>query len=116
MGRIKGGTVSVKPRLRDSRDSFGNYVEAWDKAVTVSNVVIAPGKCDALDATRPEGVTVALNLHFPKSFSGVLRDALVVLDGKWAGTYRVVGDPKPYMDANTPNDWDMPVEVEAVDG
>ena len=116
MGRIKGDTVSVAARLRDSRDSFGNAVEAWDKAQDVANVLIVPGKCDALDATRPEGVRVDLTLHFPKSWTGSLRGAKVTLTGRWAGDYLVIGDPMPYQDQNTPNDWDMPVEVEAVDG
>ena len=116
MGRIKGETVSVKLRVRKDRDAFGNYSDAYSKASDVSNVLIAPGRCEALDATRPEGVDVALTLHFPKSFTDDLRGAVVTLTGRWAGDYRVVGAPKPYQDINTPGAWDMPVEVEVVDG
>ena len=116
MGRIKGETISVALRKSASRDSFGNELKDWDKAQDVSNVLIVPGKCEQLDATRPEGVKVALTLHFPKSWTSDLRGAKVTLTGRYAGTYMVIGEPMPYMDANTPNDWDMPVEVEAVDG
>ena len=115
--RIKGETVSVAARLRNARDSFGNAVEAWEKPVDVAGVVVAPGKCDALDATRPEGVRVDLTLHFPKSWSGNLRGAKVTLTGKYAGTYNVVGDPKPYGDyLGRRFKRNMPVEVVLVDG
>jgi hypothetical protein len=116
MGRINGETVSVELLKRGARDSFGNDTKGWEKPQDVANVLIVPGKCEELDATRPEGVRVALTLHFPKTFTSCLRGAKVTLTGRWAGTYNVIGDPKPYQDANTPNDWDMPVEVEAVDG
>jgi len=116
MGRIKGDTVSVSLLKRGERDSFGNATKGWEKAQDVSNVLIVPGKCEELDATRPEGVRVALTLHFPKTWTSDLRGAKVTLTGRWAGTYNVIGEPEPYMDGNTPNDWDMPVEVEAVDG
>lgn len=115
--RIRGDTVSVLPRLRDSRDSFGNHVEAWGDPVEVGGVIIAPGKCEALDATRPEGVVVALTLHFPKTWAGSLRGAKVVLAGRYDGVYRVVGDPKPYGGyIGRRFKRNMPVEVEAADG
>ena len=113
---LKGRTVSVMQRDRTSRDAFGNDAESYDKAVEVSNVLVQRGKCDELDSTRPEGVDVVLTLHFPKTWSGRLRGALVELAGEYAGTYRVVGDPMPYQPELCPTDWDMPVEVEAVDG
>ena len=116
MARIKGTTVSVELRKSSERDSFGNEQPAWDKAQDVTNVLVVPGKCEELDATRPEGVRVALTLHFPKSWTSDLRGAKVTLTGRYAGTYLVIGDPIPYMDANTPGAWNMPVEVEAVDG
>lgn len=116
MGRLKGEAVHVLPRLRDARDKFGNVVVAWGDEQQVDNVLVAPGKCADLDETRPEGVDVALTLHFPKAWTGRLRGAKVRLEGRWEGVYKVVGDPMPYQDANTPTSWDMPVEVEAVDG
>ena len=113
---ISGRTVSVQLRDRTARDDFGNDVEAYETPIDVGNVLVQPGACEDLDAARPEGVRVSLTLHFPKTWTGDLRGAKVTLDGRWAGDYMVVGDPKPYDDANCPTPWDMPVEVEAVDG
>lgn len=77
-------------------------------------VLVAPGSTADLDASRPNGAQVALTLHFPKTWSGVsLKGAHVTVRGR---RYRVVGDPQPYTAANTPGRFNMPVEVEAVDG
>ena len=77
-------------------------------------VLVAPGSTADLDASRPNGAQVALTLHFPKAWSGApLKGALVTVRGR---RYRVVGDPQPYTTANTPGRFNMPVEVEAVDG
>lgn len=113
---IRGTTATVELRVRNSRDSFGNDVEAYAEPVDVDNVLVAPGACAELDPTRPEGVRVDLTLHFPKGWTGDLRGARITLPEPWGGAYRVIGGPKPYMDANCPTPWHMPVEVEAVDG
>jgi len=83
---------------------------------TVGNVLIVPGSTADLEASRPEGVTVAYTLHFPKTFTGSLEGCEVILPEPWSGTYNVIGNPTPYMDANTPTKWHMPVEVEAAHG
>lgn len=108
-------TAHVRLRNRNNRDGFGNDAESYAEPVPV-DVLVQPGSCKDLDATRPEGVRVALTLHFPKTWTESLRRAKVELGGRYEGEYRVVGDPRPYMDANCPTPWNMPVEVEAVDG
>ena len=130
---IKGKAITVKLRDRSARDGFGNDVIAYASPEEVGNVVVQRGSCAELDATRPEGVRVAYTLHFPKGWSGDLRGAVVALGTAPAATpaatgtaatattwspqwYRVIGDPRPYMDENCPTPWHMPVEVEAVDG
>lgn len=113
---IKGITASVELRVRDARDAFGNDVEAYAAPVDVSPVLVTPGACAELDSVRPEGVVVAFTAHFPKTWTGSLRGAQVTLPAPWGGPYKVVGDPKPYMPQNTPTPWNMPVELEAVDG
>lgn len=113
---LRGRTVQVLLRNRDSRDGFGNCVEDYQGAADVPGVLIAPGRCEDLDASRPEGVKVALTLHFPKGYDADLRGAKVVLDGEFAGTYRIIGDPKPYQTELCPLRWNRPAEVEAVDG
>lgn len=112
---IKGVTVTVKTPSSNSVDRFGNAVYTFAES-TVDNVLVSPGVTANLEAARPEGVSVNLTLHFPKSFTGSLEGCLIVLPEPWAGTYRVVGNPLSYIDANTPTQWHMPVEVVRADG
>lgn len=113
---ISGTTVTVLRPNFDGFDRFGEPVEVEPTAETVDNVLIAPGATEDLEASRPDGVRVDLTLHFPKTYNQDLRGCSVVLTGQYSGTYSVIGEPKPYMDSNTPTKWHMPVEVVAVHG
>ena len=114
---IKGTSVTVlTPTYGETTDRFGEPIEGTPIETVVDNVLVAPGATQDLEASREDGVTVALTLHFPKTFTGDLRGCSVVLTGQHAGTYRVIGNPEPYMDVNTPTDWHMPVEVEVCYG
>ena len=128
---IRGTTVQVELRTEPTapasrngdsqaatRDALGNDIVAYAAPVDVANVLVEPGPCSALDAARPEGVTVDFTLHFPKTWAGDLRGARVTLPAPraWGNPYRVVGNPEPWMDENCPGDWNMPVEVTATDG
>ena len=77
-----------------------------------------PGNLKQRDAQRTDGVTVAYTLHFPKTFNESLEGCEVILPEPWSGsgTYKVIGNPTPYMAENTPTKWHMPVEVEAAHG
>ncbi|BBH49873.1 hypothetical protein Pcatena_04600 [Parolsenella catena] len=75
--------------------------------------VVCPGTTSDMDAPRPEGVTVAYTLHFPKTYSGSLRGCSVEVRGE---TYDVVGDPRRTTDAATPGPWNLAVEVTRADG
>lgn len=113
---IRGTTVTVIAPNYDGTDRFGEPVATTPTRTYVDNVLVSPSATADLEAARPDGVTVALTLHFPKTFTGDLRGCEVELAGQHAGTYRVIGEPKPYMDENTPTAWHMPVEVEACHG
>lgn len=97
-------------------DRFGNHVPGTPVTETVHDVLVSPGATSDLEASRPEGVRVAYTLHFPKSYTGTLEGATVTLPAPWTGVYRVIGDPREYIDANTPTPWHMPVEVEVAHG
>lgn len=112
---ISGTTVTVLHPVQGAADRFGNATYTWTSE-DVADVLIAPGATSELEASRPEGVQVAYTLHFPKTYTGALEGCKVVLPSPWAGEYRVIGNPTPYMDANTPTPWHMPVEVEAAHG
>lgn len=117
---IRGVTASVELRLRGARDALGNEVVAYADPTEVGNVLVQTGTTADLDASRPEGVTVAATLHFPKSWDGDLRGARVTLPAPWdwGNPYHVVGVPMPYDPQNCPPlvPWNMAVEVEATDG
>lgn len=108
---ISGTAVTVLRPVYGKADRLGNRtVDRWESE-SVNNVLVAPGPTADLDAGRPDGVEVAFTLHFPKGYDDSLEGCMVALPAPWSGTYPVVGDPRPYMDANTPTPWHMPVEV-----
>lgn len=110
---MKGETVKVKTFTETGTDPFGGPTVS-EKVVEVENVLFSPGATDDVFASnRPDGVRVLFTLHFPKTFSGSLKGAQVYVCGDW---YDVIGDPKPYMEKNTPGDWWMAVEAGVVSG
>lgn len=112
--RIKGETVVLVSREQIGTRPGGSPEYAYVET-PVENVLVGPGPlADLADANRPEGTKVVFNLHFPKTFSGSLRGASIKVRG--GGPLAVVGDPQPYTPENTPGDWNMPVEVENVEG
>ncbi|WP_405735780.1 hypothetical protein [Bifidobacterium sp.] len=113
---ISGVTVTVMRPCGYTGDRFGNLEPTESASETVHDVLVSPGSTSDLEAARPEGVDVALTLHFPKPYAQSLHGCTVQLTGPWAGTYRVIGDPKPYIMENTPTRWWYPVEVEAAHG
>lgn len=113
---IRGATVTVATPGEPTRDRLGNSVPGEATAAVVDDVLVAAPTVEDMEAARENGVTLAYTLHFPKTFVARLRGCTVTLPEPWAGEYRVVGDPRPYMDANTPGRWHMPVNVEAADG
>lgn len=115
---IRGVEATVVRPGEAARDRLGNMVPGEPSRTVVGDVLVATPSTEDMEAARAEGVTLALTLHFPRSFSESLRGCRVELPEPWArrGGYRVVGDPRPLMDANVPGRWHMPVNVEAADG
>lgn len=115
---IRGRTVTVLTPTASGTDRFGEPIPGTPTQTQVDNVLIVPGPSQNLDATRPDGVTIAFTLHFPKTYSGNLRGCNVALYGEYAGEYRVVGICYPYQKENCPPDvpWYMEAEVEACYG
>ena len=107
---ISGVTVIVRRPVGDGFDRFGNPIKTWFEEV-VNNVLVQPGETENLAASRPEGVTVDVTLHFPKSYTNSLEGCVVILPAPWSGAYEIIGAPTPYIDANTPTKWHMPAEA-----
>ncbi len=112
LGLISGETVVVIWR-ETVYDHLSEPVETIETREEVAGVVVAPGTTTDLDASRPKGVEVDFTLCFPKTFTGELRGCAVDVRGV---EYEVVGNPQRYMEANTPGEWNLTVEVRRVDG
>lgn len=113
---IRGVTVTVKRPTEGEPDRFNNPTKGADVIEVVDDVLVSPGGTADIEAARPEGVTVDYTLHFPKGYGSSLEGCSVVLPAPWSCTCRVIGDPRPYIDANTPTRWNLPVEVEVAHG
>lgn len=106
-------TVTVYRQVATgTEDHLGNPVMVDAEPEKVDGCLVHPGSTE--DTDRPDGLTVDLTVHFPKSYTGSLRGCELGIPG-W-GRYRVVGDPKPFMPRNTPGTWNRPVTCEACDG
>lgn len=112
MNLIQGETVTVIRRT-EKRDELGEPAGLTEEREEVPNVVVAPGPTSDLDASRPEGVTVAFTLCFSKAYIGELRGCSVLVRGT---EYPVVGSPQRYTPENTPGDWNLTAEVARTDG
>lgn len=112
---ISGVTVTVNSPYQSGTDRFNNVVYGYTGA-DVDDVLVVPGSTQLLDASRPEGVSVAYTLHFPKTYTASLEGCTVTLPAPWSGDYHVIGNPTPYIDANTPTRWNRPCEIEEAHG
>ncbi len=109
---IDGVSVEVSRKVQTGTDSYGGPIYQ-EESFTVDNVLPQPGSTSDLDATRPEGVTVAMTFHFPKTFIESLKGCAISYLNR---TYRVIGDPQPYLKGATPGPWNRAVETEVCDG
>lgn len=109
---IHGEPVAVlRPTV--TRDALGEPAYGPLERTELADVVVWPGPTEDLDATRPEGVTVAYTLCLPKTYRESVRGCLMEVRGE---RLRVVGDPRPHTEANVPGPWNYTVEVERADG
>ena len=111
-GLLRGRGVEVIHKVEGDPDELGAPTVA-ERRETVQNVLVCPGATvDAVESMRPDGVTVAYTLAFPKPYAADLRGAEVEVRGE---RFRVIGDPRP-CELNCPTAWWMRVEVERHDG
>lgn len=109
---IEGETVTiVRPTV--TRDGVGDTTYGEPVREVVDGVVVIPGSTADLEADRPDGVIVAYTLCLPKTYQAPVRGCVAEVRGE---PCRVVGDPRPYLESNTPGPWNYTVEVERADG
>lgn len=110
---IRGETVYVSLLTTGEADRLGNPERTYAEPVAVSNVVVDPSSSSEQTIERPDGVEVALTLHFPRGYASDLRGAIVTVRGE---PYRVLDDPHAYTEGNVRGPWTMPVKVARHDG
>nr|WP_169241894.1 hypothetical protein [Bifidobacterium sp. DSM 109959] len=112
---MHGEQVTVTWRVDTGERDGGNNPIWREEPETVDDVLVKPGAQDnASDSTRPEGVTVALTLAFPRLWTyRSLKGALVDVRGH---AYQVIGDPLPVDSGITPTRWNLLVEVTDSEG
>ena len=111
---MRGETVTLIRSEQHGVDPGNDPI--WVTTETpVDNVLVADGNQDNVTgSTRPDGVTVAKTLYFPRSFVySSLRGASVRIDGV---EYPVLGDPRPYDGGMRPTAWNLVVKVRDVRG
>lgn len=113
---IRGVDVTVLRPVPGPADRFGNATRAGHVSTVMEDALVAPGASEQFEASRPEGVRVAFTLHVPKTWTESLEGCEIVVPGPQGGTFRVVGDWLPYIDANTPTRWHGSVELEVAHG
>ena len=99
---MRGLDVEVRHPVEGAADELGNPTRSWSEPETVGDVLVGAGPtADSHEANRPDGVTVAYTLVFPRGWTGSLRGRQVRVPGD-ADWYSVVGDPKATPDGQLP--------------
>lgn len=113
---MRGEKVTVLKPGADSTDPFGNPAKNWDEE-QVDNVLIDPfvslEKVREFGAERPNSSRTTVRFHFPKGYDKRLRGCFICWRER---KYRVIGDPVPLPEYNTPGEWNYPVDAEVCDG
>lgn len=113
---MRGETVTVLMPTQDGTDPFGNPKKDSSEE-QVENVLVDPfvslEKIREFGAERPNSSRTSVRFHFPKGYDKRLCGCFIC----WAGRkYRVIGDPVPLPEYNTPGEWNYPVDAEVCDG
>lgn len=93
-------------------DDLGEPTYGEPERLEVPGCIVQPGATADMDASRPNGVSVALTVYM-RDPGRSLRGCGLAVRGE---TYRVVGDPKPSTASNVPGGRNLAVEAEAADG
>lgn len=106
-------SVTVVRPVENGTDEYGNPVVSVERE-NVTGVLPEPGGTTSMTETdREHGVTVDMVFHWPKGYGKPLKGCAIEHDGR---AYRVIGDPRPYVDANTPGPFDMTVNTTRGEG
>lgn len=110
---IFGEPIQLRVRRSGAIDAFGNEQAEYGSTQTIRNVLVAPASSQDLGPERPDGDATIMTFHFPKTYIGSLKGALIGWRGK---QWEVIGDPQPYAKDSTPGVWNRPVQARLVEG
>lgn len=110
---IFGEPIQLRVRRSGANDAFGNEQAEYGSTPTIRNVLVAPASSQDLGPERPDGDATIMTFHFPKTYIGSLKGALIGWRGK---QWEVIGDPQPYSKESTPGMWNRPVQARLVEG
>ena len=114
--RIYGETVSVSLRIFQGQDEYGNDIEEYSKPFDVEDVLVGkPSTDNRIESGQPYAIESDKRFCFPKGFDKDMRGALIT---RGSSTYKVIGEPMAYTDANIPakTPWNMVCEAVRFDG
>lgn len=111
LGLLATETVYV---LRDVvvRDDLGEPTVTDTERVEVPGCIVQPGATSDMDASRPNGVEVAMTVYMADPGES-LRGCRIEARGR---EYGVIGDPQPSTAPNVPGGRNLTVEVTWADG
>ena len=106
-------SVTVLRPVDAGTDAYGNPVVSVERE-TVDGVLPEPGGTPSMaEPDREHGVTVDMVFHWPKGYGKPLKGCTIEHAGH---AWRVIGDPQPYVGANTPGPFDMTVNTTRGEG
>jgi hypothetical protein len=109
---IKGESVCVLRFVETGKDGMGEPVQEW-QSETVEDVLFSPSSTADGSVERPNGDTLIVTFHFPKTYTQSLRGCRIEYAGN---TYSVQGDPQAYMIDNCPTQWNRTVTAQVYYG
>lgn len=110
-----GMTLSFKKRVETGEvDEFNNPKHS-EQTITIADCLIAPvtEPVDRVESAALERDMTVVRIHLPKADSRDVSNSTVDYDGE---TFRVIGKPVKFMDANTPTRWNRYMRAEVING
>lgn len=110
---FRGVTVVVEKPVSGGVDAFNAPTVVWESE-RVENVLVAPAGTENVENhVRTMGDKAGLQFHFPKTFTGSLRNCRIRYGDR---VWEVEGDPQPYLNHLTPGVWNRRVDAYIMEG
>ena len=109
-----GMTLDFKKRVQSGTDGFNNPVYS-EETISIADCLIAPATepVDRVESAALDRNATVVRIHLPKSDDRDVSNSDLTYDGE---TFRVIGRPVKFMDANTPTRWNRYMRAESING